>query len=53
MSLQCMPVGRPRRQVQRLAQREDLQATELLSPFIGQVVVQIDSIRSVWRASRS
>lgn len=49
MPLQSMLVDRSRRRVQRVANRKDLQATELMSPFIGQVVGQIDSIKPVRR----
>jgi len=49
MPLQSMLVDRSRRRVQRVAHREDSRATELLSPFIGQVVGQIHSIKPTRR----
>lgn len=45
MPLQSMLVDRSRRRVQRVAHKADSRATELLSPFIGQVVGQIHNIR--------
>lgn len=49
MPLQSMLVARSRRRIQRVAHREDSPAVQLLSPFIGQVVGMIDSVKPVRR----
>lgn len=49
MPLQSMLVDRSRRRVQRVAHKEESRATELLSPFIGQVVGQIHAIKPTRR----
>lgn len=49
MPLQSMLVDRSRRRVQRVAHKEDSRASELLSPFIGQVVGQIHAIKPTRR----
>lgn len=48
MSLQCMPVDRPRRRMQPRAPRKGLQRLSCSVRSSGQVVVQIDSIWSMW-----
>jgi NAD(P)H-dependent flavin oxidoreductase YrpB (nitropropane dioxygenase family) len=49
MPLQSMLVDRSRRRVARVAHKEDSRGAELLSPFIGQVVGQINSIKPIRR----
>ncbi len=45
MPLQSMLSDRPRRRVEAVAERPGSPATELLSPFIGQVVGQMNAVR--------
>jgi NAD(P)H-dependent flavin oxidoreductase YrpB (nitropropane dioxygenase family) len=49
MPLQSMLVDRSRRRVQRVAHKPDSRAPELLSPFIGQIVGQIKTIKPTRR----
>jgi len=49
MPLQSMLVDRSRRRVQRVAHKQGSRAPELLSPFIGQVVGQIQAIKPTRR----
>lgn len=46
MPLQSMLVDRPRRRIEAVAERPGARAVELLSPFVGQVVGQMNSVRS-------
>lgn len=46
MPLQSMLVDRPRRRIEAVAERPGSRAIELLSPFVGQVVGQMNSVRS-------
>jgi len=45
MPLQSMLSDRPRRRVEAVAERPDSPAADLLSPFIGQVVGQMNAVR--------
>jgi NAD(P)H-dependent flavin oxidoreductase YrpB (nitropropane dioxygenase family) len=45
MPLQSMLSDRPRRRVEAVAERPGSQAVDLLSPFIGQVVGQMNAVR--------
>jgi NAD(P)H-dependent flavin oxidoreductase YrpB (nitropropane dioxygenase family) len=45
MPLQSMLSDRPRRRVEAVAERPGSPATDLLSPFIGQVVGQMNAVR--------
>lgn len=49
MPLQSMLIDAPRRRVRRVAHHESSRAVELLSPVIGQVVGQINTIRPARR----
>jgi len=49
MPLQSMLVDRSRRRVERVSHKAESRAPELLSPFIGQIVGQIDSIKPTRR----
>jgi NAD(P)H-dependent flavin oxidoreductase YrpB (nitropropane dioxygenase family) len=49
MPLQSMLVDRSRRRVNRVAHKEGSRAPELLSPFIGQIVGQIQTIKPTRR----
>lgn len=46
MPLQSMLSDRPRRRIEAVAERPGNPAVELLSPFIGQVVGQLNAVRS-------
>lgn len=46
MPLQSMLVDRPRRRIEAVASRPGSRAIELLSPFVGQVVGQMNSVPS-------
>ena len=45
MPLQSMLVDRPRRRIETVAERPGSRALELLSPFVGQVVGQMNRVR--------
>jgi NAD(P)H-dependent flavin oxidoreductase YrpB (nitropropane dioxygenase family) len=45
MPLQSMLSDRPRRRIEAVAERPGSRALELLSPFIGQVVGQLNAVR--------
>lgn len=45
MPLQSMLVDRPRRRIEAVAERPGSRAIELLSPFVGQVVGQMNRVR--------
>jgi NAD(P)H-dependent flavin oxidoreductase YrpB (nitropropane dioxygenase family) len=46
MPLQSMLSDRPRRRIEAVAERPGSRAIELLSPFVGQVVGQMNTVRS-------